>query len=825
MAESKNTKKQAGFSFKKNLLTLLLLCLSLNISAQRVINLNDENIAVRATSSSVIPQEFLEEAKIARTFAINPALQRAEKVEIGDIIQLQLFCESNYKAEVVRTITDVNGNFTLTLSLPDYPFAFGFITTDTNGRSLISVSIPERNKEFASRGNVNSRTNYLIQIDENATIRLPSQPMEIPVEIEVFMEDEENIQRTNLRSNINCNPYAHLSGTDPARIDLLIVYTQAAATWSAQNEININNTIALAMAQADLVVNNQRNGDEIRLAGSVLLSDFTELSNDMSTDLRRLTDNANVQQLRRQHNADLVMLLGVYHDFGGMAWVMSNAETGNIHNGFSITRVQQARTFTPIHEIGHNMGMRHNVEDNSGNPLFPYAFGWRWTGNSGNRWLSVMSYQHPPGTLDRGTRVPFFSNPHELYDGRPTGTATANNAQVFRNVKHIIASYSNRLANLPDAPTNIVVSNPTDYGATISWDAVPNAVSYRLRVNMNGGWRVFNNILVPSRTFSTPDFMCPCQTYEFQVVAVNECGDETRGEILTFTTRCEATDPIVTTQAATNMTTTTATLNKMITPAEATVVSQGFRYRVAGTSTWLTSTTGNLTDLPKNTEFQFHAFVVTNLDTFNGSILTFATSACEPANKIIYTIDAMSGWGDPGWFDGAELRIRQDGIQVQAVAAYRFAPPDNPVIVPVPLCPCKDIDFVWISGRGNEGKSFAIKDNLGNVIFETPPHDPSGDPDAGAGAFVNNQVVFSTTTSCHQIANQLQIFPNPVQSELFIWSELQIQKVQIYSLTGVLLLEENSFVERISVSTLPTGVYILKVHTDKGLRTSKFVKR
>jgi len=134
------------------------------------------------------------------------------------------------------------------------------------------------------------------------------------------------------------------------------------------------------------------------------------------------------------------------------------------------------------------------------------------------------------------------------------------------------------------------------------------------------------------------------------------------------------------------------------------------------------------------------------LGTFNGSILTFVTYACEDADRVVYIVEAMSGWADPGWFGGAELRVRQGGVQVQAVAAYRWAPPSNPVIVPVPLCPCKDIDFVWINGWGNEGKSFAIRDNLGNVIFATPPHAPHGDPNAGAGAFANNQVVFSTTS-------------------------------------------------------------------------------
>ena len=70
----------------------------------------------------------------------------------------------------------------------------------------------------------------------------------------------------------------------------------------------------------------------------------------------------------------------------------------------------------------------------------------------------------------------------------------------------------------------------------------------------------------------------------------------------------------------------------------------------------------------------------------------------------------------------------------------------------------------------------------------------------------------------------LQIFPNPAKEEIFIKTELPIKKVEIYSLTGSLLLLENNFNEKISVSALPQGVYFLKVHTDKGIVISKIVK-
>jgi len=83
---------------------------------------------------------------------------------------------------------------------------------------------------------------------------------------------------------------------------------------------------------------------------------------------------------------------------------------------------------------------------------------------------------------------------------------------------------------------------------------------------------------------------------------------------------------------------------------------------------------------------------------------------------------------------------------------------------------------------------------------------------------------FGTNGIDNVVANQLQIFPNPAKNDIFIKSDLQIEKVEIYSLTGALLILENNFNEKLFVSDLSEGVYLLKVHTDKGLAVSKIVK-
>jgi len=70
----------------------------------------------------------------------------------------------------------------------------------------------------------------------------------------------------------------------------------------------------------------------------------------------------------------------------------------------------------------------------------------------------------------------------------------------------------------------------------------------------------------------------------------------------------------------------------------------------------------------------------------------------------------------------------------------------------------------------------------------------------------------------------LQIYPNPTKDDLFIKSALQINKIEIYSLTGFLLLTENNFSEKISLSALLQGVYLIKVYTNEGIVVRKIVK-
>ena len=618
-----------------NLLILLFSILPIVLFAQRTINLNDGNVIFSSNSSQEnnIEHEFLKQAKLSRSFRINTTLQSANAVSVGDTVVLQLFEGENYISLVKNKRSDINGNFTVMLKLPAYPMAFGYVTTNTSGKSLFYLNVPENDQQFTSRSSIYSDAYLLIELNNNDYIKLKDDQREMPVNIPLNINEDNNKMESprGITDDVPCNPDPTLTGTDPETLNLMIVYTPAAEDWANTNEGGITNTIAGAMAQAQAVLNNQGNGDIIVNVHSQRV-DYVEYQEDgMYTDLDRLTGKYdgymdNVHQLRKQYHADIVSLFVINEINGGLGWLLPNAVTGDYSLGFNTIRVQQASwTTTVIHEIGHNLGMNHEIQQYGASPptpLFPYAWGWYWTGTDTNVYGTVMSYT--------GIETPYYSNPNIIFMGQPAGNATsANNAQVFRNTKHIVAFYKNRIDNAPDAPSSIVVSTPTANasagGATISWDDVEGATNYYVCIyasGNSGGYYMLstaNNFL----TFIYTNFL-PCSTYYFFVRAVDACGNTNDSPVYPFTTKC-ATDPTVITQAATSVTFNSVTLNKSVSANGVSITSQGFKYKEKSALEWIESTDGALTGLNPNTQYKFYAYATTTLGTYNGNVLTFTT--------------------------------------------------------------------------------------------------------------------------------------------------------------------------------------------------------
>ncbi len=108
----------------------------------------------------------------------------------------------------------------------------------------------------------------------------------------------------------------------------------------------------------------------------------------------------------------------------------------------------------------------------------------------------------------------------------------------------------------------------------------------------------------------------------------------------------------------------------------------------------------------------------------------------------------------------------------------------------------------------------------------------------GTTDLLNNQRIFNTTvdmgafefgssvlgTPSFHTAQEFSIYPNPVSSVLNIQTEEMVKQMEVYTLEGKLVKESKE--NKIDVSPLPTGFYIVKILTSEGkIGVKKFIKK
>jgi hypothetical protein len=151
-----------------------------------------------------------------------------------------------------------------------------------------------------------------------------------------------------------------------------------------------------------------------------------------------------VHALRTAYSADFVALLvetGTNSATGcGVAYLMSELDVAFEYAAFSVTKRRCAvAELTFPHEVGHNLGLHHDVYVAPGPGAFAYSHGYvnldsldAPSGRPGFR--TVLAY-NGACTDAGGTcfKIPYYSNPEFLFDGQRMGDASfADNARSTR---------------------------------------------------------------------------------------------------------------------------------------------------------------------------------------------------------------------------------------------------------------------------------------------------------------------------------------------------------------------------------------------------------
>ncbi len=260
---------------------------------------------------------------------------------------------------------------------------------------------------------------------------------------------------------------------DGNRVDIAIAYT-ALATATAGSEDALKARAIAWLRITNLALQTGPVHTRLNLAGWIRMSSSYRESFDMANDLRRITNDPWIRELRDEHHIDLVaMLVGPVDDnWCGLAWFRPLHE----RNGFSVTRIDCGGNNTFAHEIGHNFGMSHDryqVALDRGSLALAlqntnYSFGFvnglgLAPGRGPRRWYTVMAYGtrcYRAGYMC--VRLPYFSNPRQVFNGERFGVpgnflsfsvdGPADGVRMLNATRATIANYRARPVDPPEPP-------------------------------------------------------------------------------------------------------------------------------------------------------------------------------------------------------------------------------------------------------------------------------------------------------------------------------------------------------------------------------------
>ncbi len=206
-------------------------------------------------------------------------------------------------------------------------------------------------------------------------------------------------------------------------IDVLIVYTALAETWSG-GPAGVLNWINLAISETNSAYASSGVHQRVRLVHTERVA-YTE-SSSFSTNLTNLRAGAagltTVPALRNAYTADLVSMFvrPLLPDACGIGFLMTSVSTAFAPSGYSVVYSPCASpNGTLAHEFGHNMGLRHDwYMDRSITPS-TYAHGYV---SLAGRFRTIMSY--PDACSSQNVpcaRLLSFSNPDLTHLGHPMG--------------------------------------------------------------------------------------------------------------------------------------------------------------------------------------------------------------------------------------------------------------------------------------------------------------------------------------------------------------------------------------------------------------------
>ena len=427
-------------------------------------------------------------------------------------------------------------------------------------------------------------------------------------------------------------------------------------------------------------------------------------------------------------------------------------------------------------------------------------------------------------------------------------------------------------------PTNIAVSGITSSTANATWTPGGTEAQWQIayKPTAAGTWitafTTAPNYALPSLTAAT--------AYDVKVRAICGAGDTSAYSAIvnftTLTTSC----PAPTNLAASAITNTSATITWTPGGSE---TSWELDYKLASASTWITVTVltnnyvltalnsctnynvrvraicgvGNNSDYTAVVNFATHTPMPTNVQVNNitdqSAVVTWTAGGTETQWQVEYKLVSSSNWTTMP----ISTTTTQPIVALQSNSLYEVrvkalcGSNESPFTTPVQFTTTGAMTYVitaTATGQGTITPSGSVIVAAGaNQTFTFTPTGSGSivslHVDNQPATYANNEYTFTNVLANHSIAVEftnaidenglaklVELYPNPTNATIEIRlneAQLQVKECRVYDIYGKLMsiVPVNADNTKIDATDFAAGVYFIRMNSEMGVITKKFVKK